>query len=269
MRGARADRRLVARGSCGGLPCPERSGAARSASVWSPSLSMFQRNREPLDPVPPVPPGGHGPGAGAEGVRAGGPGGHPVGDRQGLRVRQRPGHRRSPTRSCSELPLPTAKAIEIQAFVPLESIDPIRIGEGYYLVPDGQVAAKPYKLLRAGPGPVVEGGDRQVRVVGPGTAGPAAGARRRDRAACDALAGRSPRPCRRRPAARGGVGGGDRGRARPHGVDDPRRSRRAGVRGRLHRRPGEDHRGEAGGQASSPRRRSPRSRARSSTSWPR
>lgn len=47
-----------------------------------------------------------------------------------------------------ELPLPTAKAIEIQAFVPLESIDPIQIAEGYYLVPDGQVAAKPYKLLR-------------------------------------------------------------------------------------------------------------------------
>jgi DNA end-binding protein Ku len=45
------------------------------------------------------------------------------------------------------LPLPTAKAIEIQAFVPLESIDPIRIGEGYYLAPDGAVAAKPYKLL--------------------------------------------------------------------------------------------------------------------------
>ena len=46
-----------------------------------------------------------------------------------------------------ELPLPTAKAIEIQAFVPLESIDPIRIAEGYYLAPDGAVAAKPYKLL--------------------------------------------------------------------------------------------------------------------------
>lgn len=45
------------------------------------------------------------------------------------------------------LPLPTAKAIEIQAFVPLESIDPIRIGEGYYLAPDGAVAGKPYKLL--------------------------------------------------------------------------------------------------------------------------
>jgi DNA end-binding protein Ku len=47
-----------------------------------------------------------------------------------------------------DLPLPTAKAIEIVAFVPLASVDPIRIGDGYYLQPDGQVAAKPYKLLR-------------------------------------------------------------------------------------------------------------------------
>ncbi|MFF5475444.1 Ku protein [Streptomyces achromogenes] len=47
----------------------------------------------------------------------------------------------------ANLPLPTAKAIEIDAFVPLESVDPIRIAEGYYLQPAGQVAAKPYKLL--------------------------------------------------------------------------------------------------------------------------
>ncbi|MFF1699395.1 Ku protein [Streptomyces sp. NPDC058257] len=47
-----------------------------------------------------------------------------------------------------EMPLPTAKAIEIAAFVPYESVDPIRIGEGYYLQADGQVAAKPYTLLR-------------------------------------------------------------------------------------------------------------------------
>ncbi|WP_314223544.1 non-homologous end joining protein Ku [Streptomyces zaehneri] len=47
-----------------------------------------------------------------------------------------------------DLPLPTAKAIEIDAFVAADDIDPIRIGEGYYLSPDGQVAAKPYKLLR-------------------------------------------------------------------------------------------------------------------------
>jgi DNA end-binding protein Ku len=45
------------------------------------------------------------------------------------------------------LPLPTAKAIEIAGFVPLESVDPIRIGDGYYLAPDGAVAGKPYKLL--------------------------------------------------------------------------------------------------------------------------
>ncbi|MDQ0688837.1 DNA end-binding protein Ku [Streptomyces achromogenes] len=46
------------------------------------------------------------------------------------------------------LPLPTAKAIEIDAFVPLETIAPIQIAEGYYLAPAGRVAAKPYKLLR-------------------------------------------------------------------------------------------------------------------------
>src|ERR1044072_6710141 len=46
-----------------------------------------------------------------------------------------------------ELPLPTAKAIEIQAFVPPDPTDPIQIGEGYYLAADGAVAAKPYKLL--------------------------------------------------------------------------------------------------------------------------
>lgn len=48
----------------------------------------------------------------------------------------------------AEMPLPTAKAIEIVAFVPYESIDPIRIGPGYYLEADGPVAGKPYVLLR-------------------------------------------------------------------------------------------------------------------------
>jgi DNA end-binding protein Ku len=47
-----------------------------------------------------------------------------------------------------DLPLPTAKAIEILGFLPWDAIEPIQIGEGYYLAPDGQVAAKPYKLLR-------------------------------------------------------------------------------------------------------------------------
>lgn len=45
------------------------------------------------------------------------------------------------------MPLPTAKAIEIVAFVPAESIDPVRIADSYYLAAEG-VAAKPYKLLR-------------------------------------------------------------------------------------------------------------------------
>ncbi|WP_030592926.1 Ku protein [Streptomyces anulatus] len=47
-----------------------------------------------------------------------------------------------------EMPLPTAKAIEIVAFVDADSIDPIRISDSYYLATDGQVAAKPYVLLR-------------------------------------------------------------------------------------------------------------------------
>ncbi|MFJ9590724.1 non-homologous end joining protein Ku [Streptomyces acidicola] len=46
------------------------------------------------------------------------------------------------------MPLPTAKAVEIVAFVPYETIDPIRIGSGYYLEPSSPVAAKPYVLLR-------------------------------------------------------------------------------------------------------------------------
>ncbi|MEV4333634.1 Ku protein [Streptomyces sp. NPDC049597] len=48
----------------------------------------------------------------------------------------------------ADMPLPTAKAIELVAFVPAETIDPVRIGDSYYLEGDGQVAAKPYKLLR-------------------------------------------------------------------------------------------------------------------------
>ncbi|ALC32343.1 Ku protein [Streptomyces sp. CFMR 7] len=47
-----------------------------------------------------------------------------------------------------QMPLPTAKAIEIEAFVDAGSIDPVRISDSYYLAADGQVAAKPYTLLR-------------------------------------------------------------------------------------------------------------------------
>ncbi|MFJ8978508.1 Ku protein [Streptomyces sp. NPDC102282] len=46
------------------------------------------------------------------------------------------------------MPLPTAKAIEIVAFVDADDIDPVRISDSYYLAVDGQVAAKPYTLLR-------------------------------------------------------------------------------------------------------------------------
>ncbi|MDX2674785.1 MULTISPECIES: non-homologous end joining protein Ku [Streptomyces] len=47
-----------------------------------------------------------------------------------------------------QMPLPTAKAIEIAAFVDSDTIDPVRISDSYYLAADGQVAAKPYTLLR-------------------------------------------------------------------------------------------------------------------------
>ncbi|OEJ49759.1 Ku protein [Streptomyces agglomeratus] len=47
-----------------------------------------------------------------------------------------------------QMPLPTAKAIDVVAFVPADSIDPLRIADSYYLAADGQVAAKPYTLLR-------------------------------------------------------------------------------------------------------------------------
>ncbi|WP_436840729.1 Ku protein [Streptomyces virginiae] len=46
------------------------------------------------------------------------------------------------------LPLPTAKAIEIVSFIPAASIDPIQIGASYYLAVTETVAAKPYELLR-------------------------------------------------------------------------------------------------------------------------
>ncbi|MFE2470585.1 non-homologous end joining protein Ku [Streptomyces mirabilis] len=47
-----------------------------------------------------------------------------------------------------QMPLPTAKAIEIVAFVPAASIDPVRLsGDSYFLQYDGPVAAKPYALI--------------------------------------------------------------------------------------------------------------------------
>ncbi|MEV0488674.1 Ku protein [Streptomyces atratus] len=46
------------------------------------------------------------------------------------------------------LPLPTAKTIEIVAFVPATEIDPLQMDTAYYLSANGVPAAKPYTLLR-------------------------------------------------------------------------------------------------------------------------
>ncbi|WP_236239958.1 Ku protein [Streptomyces sp. CC228A] len=46
------------------------------------------------------------------------------------------------------LPLPTAKTIEIVAFVPASQIDPLQMDAAYYLQANGVPAAKPYTLLR-------------------------------------------------------------------------------------------------------------------------
>ncbi|MFF3849502.1 Ku protein [Streptomyces sp. NPDC002328] len=48
----------------------------------------------------------------------------------------------------SQLPIPTAKTIEIVAFVPADRIDPLQMDAAYYLQAGGAPAAKPYTLLR-------------------------------------------------------------------------------------------------------------------------
>ncbi len=48
----------------------------------------------------------------------------------------------------AKLPLPTAKTIEIVAFVPAAAIDPLQMDAAYYLSANGVPAAKPYTLLR-------------------------------------------------------------------------------------------------------------------------
>ncbi|MPZ97082.1 MAG: Ku protein [Propionibacteriales bacterium] len=45
------------------------------------------------------------------------------------------------------LPLPTAKAIEVLEFVPIDQVDPLYFAKAYYLAAD-TVGAKPYVLLR-------------------------------------------------------------------------------------------------------------------------
>jgi DNA end-binding protein Ku len=48
----------------------------------------------------------------------------------------------------ANLPLPSAKTIELQAFVPADQIDPLAMARGYYLEPE-PAGRKPYELLRA------------------------------------------------------------------------------------------------------------------------
>jgi DNA end-binding protein Ku len=47
----------------------------------------------------------------------------------------------------ADLPLPTARVVDVMQFVPLEQIDPIYFAKSYYLEPE-QSAVKPYLLLR-------------------------------------------------------------------------------------------------------------------------
>ncbi|MFF4246467.1 Ku protein [Streptomyces sp. NPDC001822] len=48
----------------------------------------------------------------------------------------------------ASLPLPTAKTIEIEGFVPSSAVDPLQLDSAYYLQANGVPAAKPYALLR-------------------------------------------------------------------------------------------------------------------------
>ncbi|AWW37610.1 Ku protein [Streptomyces cadmiisoli] len=48
----------------------------------------------------------------------------------------------------AQLPIPTARTIEIVAFVPSDRIDPLQMDAAYYLAASGAPAAKPYTLLR-------------------------------------------------------------------------------------------------------------------------
>ncbi|MFJ3638494.1 Ku protein [Streptomyces sp. NPDC090108] len=48
----------------------------------------------------------------------------------------------------AHLPIPTARTIEIVAFVPADRIDPLQMDAAYYLAAGGANAAKPYTLLR-------------------------------------------------------------------------------------------------------------------------
>ncbi|MFD3538732.1 Ku protein [Streptomyces sp. NPDC058662] len=48
----------------------------------------------------------------------------------------------------AQLPISTARTIEIMSFVPADEIDPLQMDAAYYLAANGATAAKPYTLLR-------------------------------------------------------------------------------------------------------------------------
>ncbi len=48
----------------------------------------------------------------------------------------------------ANLPLPSAKTIDLLAFVPADQVDPLALARGYYLEPEA-IGRKPYDLLRA------------------------------------------------------------------------------------------------------------------------
>lgn len=47
-----------------------------------------------------------------------------------------------------DVPVPTAKTINVLEFVPAEQVDPILFDKAYYVAPDGAAALKPYLLIK-------------------------------------------------------------------------------------------------------------------------
>ncbi|MEV0273082.1 Ku protein [Hamadaea sp. NPDC050747] len=47
-----------------------------------------------------------------------------------------------------EVPVPTAKTVNVLEFVPSEQVDPILFDKAYYVAPDGAAALKPYLLIK-------------------------------------------------------------------------------------------------------------------------
>lgn len=145
-----------------------------------------------------------------------------------------------------QMPLPTAKAIEIEAFVPLESIDAIQLAEGYYLQPDGQVAAKPYKLLRL----ALERSSKVAIAKYAWSGRERLGLLRVRGEAIVLHAMRWPdeirNPSELAPAGDRGHRRGDLRGGAPDRPNDPRRRRRPRLHRPLHGRDRQGHRGEAG-----------------------